>query len=158
MLYFFPGNAPLWSDGVRQNRPEFCLPCRLCKISSAWILAFSPMAVTKVFINYKFHVLHVLSDEWQYVQPRRSNLIKSLKNKQACRQFGTVKHRGVGGVISIRFRLNNVKGLLQGSKLLRKGRGSKYVRNLRGGTGEENYRSKSWLIKLMSRRSGILSP
>jgi hypothetical protein len=38
-------------------------------------LTFSPMGVTKVFINYKFYVL---SDECQNVQPRRSNFIKPV--------------------------------------------------------------------------------
>ena len=48
------------------------------------------------------------------MEPRRSNLDKSLKNKLACRHFCTVKHRGFGGVIYILFRLNNVKGLYKG--------------------------------------------
>ena len=75
------------------------------------ILTFSPMAVTKKFINYKFHVL---SDESKNVQLRRSNLDKSLKNKLACRHFCTVKHGGIAGVISSPVRLNNVTALLRG--------------------------------------------
>ena len=95
---------------------------------------FSPMGVTKVFINYKFHVL---SDENQNVQPRRSNLIKPLKNNQTRMGFGTVKHRGVAGVISSPFRLNNVEGLLRGRNYSARAV-DKDMLGIYGGEGGEN--------------------
>ena len=83
----FPGNAPLWSDGVRKSRPEFCLPYRLCKFSCACIFAFFPHG----------------RDESVYQVQCLSSSMSSLTSDKAC---------NLGGVIlSNRWKINKRSGI-----------------------------------------------